>query len=80
MLTRVHDWLAFSNHTVGDGGSTSNSLEGIHDGIHVYVGGSGHMGSPDVAGRSKPVCVSYYTISLMNRVRSHLFLAPCQCR
>ncbi|KAJ3505393.1 hypothetical protein NLJ89_g7442 [Agrocybe chaxingu] len=31
MLTRVHDWTAFSNHTVGDGGSSSNSLEAIHD-------------------------------------------------
>ncbi|KAF8964476.1 common central domain of tyrosinase-domain-containing protein [Flammula alnicola] len=43
MLTRVHDWTAFSNHTVGDGGSSSNSLEAIHDGIHVDVGGNGHM-------------------------------------
>ncbi|KAF8188951.1 tyrosinase [Pholiota molesta] len=49
MLTRVHTWAAFSNHTVGDGGSTSNSLEAIHDGIHVDVGGNGQMGDPAVA-------------------------------
>nr|BAF74396.1 tyrosinase [Pholiota nameko] len=49
MLTRVHTWKAFSNHTVGDGGSTSNSLEAIHDGIHVDVGGGGHMADPAVA-------------------------------
>jgi len=49
MLTRVRTWPAFSNHTVGDGGSTSNSLEAIHDGIHVDVGGNGQMADPAVA-------------------------------
>ncbi|KDR79498.1 hypothetical protein GALMADRAFT_208846 [Galerina marginata CBS 339.88] len=49
MLSRVHTWPAFSNHTVGDGGSTSNSLEVIHDGIHVDVGGNGQMADPAVA-------------------------------
>ncbi|CAA7270513.1 unnamed protein product [Cyclocybe aegerita] len=49
MLTRVHDWTAFSNHTVGDGGSSSNSLEAIHDGIHVDIGGRGQMADPSVA-------------------------------
>jgi tyrosinase len=49
MLTRVTDWPGFSNHTPGDGGSTSNSLEAIHDGIHVDVGGAGQMGDPAVA-------------------------------
>jgi tyrosinase len=48
LLMRVHTWPAFSNHTVGDGGSTSNSLEAIHDEIHGYVGGQ--MGDPAVAG------------------------------
>jgi tyrosinase len=47
LLTRVHTWPAFSNHTVGDGGSSSNSLEAIHDGIHVDVGGD--MSDPSVA-------------------------------
>ncbi|KAJ4488015.1 tyrosinase [Lentinula aciculospora] len=50
LLTRVHSWPAFSNHTPDDGGSSSNSLEGIHDGIHVDVGGNGHMSDPSVAG------------------------------
>ena len=51
MLTRVTTWPAFSNHTVGDGGSTSNSIEAIHDDIHVYVGGDGQMGDRAVAGK-----------------------------
>ncbi|KZV73173.1 photo-regulated tyrosinase [Peniophora sp. CONT] len=50
MLTRVRTWEAFSNHDVGDGGSTSNSLEAIHDGVHSDVGGAGHMADPAVAG------------------------------
>lgn len=38
MLTRLHDWPDFSNHTQNPGGSTTaNSLESIHDSIHVYV-------------------------------------------
>ncbi|KAJ7088141.1 photo-regulated tyrosinase [Mycena epipterygia] len=49
LLTRVHTWPAFSNHTPGDGGSTSNSLEAIHDGIHTDVGGNGQMSDPSVA-------------------------------
>jgi tyrosinase len=49
LLTRVNTWPAFSNHSVDDGGSASNSLEGIHDGIHVDVGGNGHMSDPAVA-------------------------------
>ncbi|KAI0270057.1 tyrosinase [Gloeopeniophorella convolvens] len=50
LLTRVRTWPAFSNHTPGDGGSSSNSLEAIHDKIHDFVGGRGHMGDPAVAG------------------------------
>ncbi|KAN0140456.1 Common central domain of tyrosinase domain containing protein [Lactarius tabidus] len=48
VLTRVKTWPAFSNHTAGDGGSASNSLEAIHDEIHGYIGGQ--MGDPSVAG------------------------------
>jgi len=48
LLTRVSTWPAFSNHTPGDGGSSSNSLEAIHDEIHGYIGGQ--MGDPAVAG------------------------------
>ncbi|EKM54921.1 uncharacterized protein PHACADRAFT_259085 [Phanerochaete carnosa HHB-10118-sp] len=50
LLTRVHTWPAFSNHSTDDGGSASNSLEAIHDGIHVDVGGDGQMADPSVAG------------------------------
>ncbi|KAF9044148.1 tyrosinase [Panaeolus papilionaceus] len=49
MLTRVRTWPAFASHTVGDGGSSSNSIEAVHDSIHVYVGGNGHMSDPSVA-------------------------------
>jgi len=48
LLSRVHTWPAFSNHTSGDGGSASNSLEAIHDEIHGIIGGQ--MGNPAVAG------------------------------
>jgi len=50
LLSRVLSWPAFSNHTPGDGGSSSNSLEAIHDKIHGTIGG--HMGDPAVAGTS----------------------------
>ncbi|PBL03308.1 tyrosinase [Armillaria gallica] len=50
LLTLVHTWPAFSNHTVGDDCSNSNSLEEIHDGIHDNIGADGHMGDPAVAG------------------------------
>ncbi|KAJ7190769.1 photo-regulated tyrosinase [Mycena pura] len=50
MLTRVHTWPAFSNHSPDDGGSGSNSIEAIHDGIHTDVGGNGQMSDPSVAG------------------------------
>ena len=49
LCTRVNDWHAFSNHTPGDGGSASNSLEGIHDRVHGSVGGN--MRDPSIAGR-----------------------------
>ena len=57
LLTRVHTWPAFSNHTPDDGGSSSNSLEAIHDGIHVDVGGNGHMADPAVAGMLRELTV-----------------------
>ncbi|KAF8500854.1 photo-regulated tyrosinase [Russula emetica] len=47
LLSRVRTWPAFSNHSVGDGGSSSNSLEAIHDEIHGTIGG--HMGRPEFA-------------------------------
>jgi len=50
MLTRVQTWPAFSNSAVGDDGSTSNSLEGIHGAIHFNVGGRGQMADPALAG------------------------------
>ena len=48
LLTRVTTWPAFSNHTAGDGGSSSSSLEAIHDGLHDDIGGGGHMSDPSI--------------------------------
>ena len=45
-------WGQFSNHTwnqIHPGQGTLTSIEGIHDTIHVDVGGSGHMADPAVA-------------------------------
>ena len=80
MLTRIHDWNAFSNHTVGDGGSTSNSLEAIHDGIHGDVGGGGQMSDPGVAGDLQVLCFIYPLLIRLTSFRSHLLLAPLQRR
>ena len=51
-LFQPDPWGQFSNHTWNDihpDQGTLTSLEGIHDQIHVDVGGSGHMGDPAVA-------------------------------
>jgi len=51
LLSWVHDWDAFSNHSAHES-SVTNSLEAIHDQIHVDIGGTGHMGEISVAGKS----------------------------
>ncbi|PFH53631.1 hypothetical protein AMATHDRAFT_54855 [Amanita thiersii Skay4041] len=48
LLSWIHDWAQFSNHT-DDDNSITNSLEAIHDYIHVEVGGEGHMADTGVA-------------------------------
>ncbi|KIJ93713.1 hypothetical protein K443DRAFT_111646 [Laccaria amethystina LaAM-08-1] len=80
LLTRVSTWPAFSNHTVGDGGSSSNSLEAIHDGIHVYVGGNGQMGDPAVAGFD-PIFFLHHTnvdrlLSLWSALHPGVWVTP----
>ncbi len=50
MLMDVDDWFAFSNKKSGNAGTLSNSVEAIHDGIHVALGGS--MASSEAAGMS----------------------------
>ncbi|TFY66267.1 hypothetical protein EVG20_g4820 [Dentipellis fragilis] len=50
LMWKVKTWAAFSNIRIGDGGSSSNSVEAIHNSIHNLVGRKGHMGSPEVAG------------------------------
>jgi len=47
-LFSIDSWSLFSNHGTDNGG-TSNSLESIHDIMHVLVGGNGHMSDIPVA-------------------------------
>lgn len=55
MLTTLHTWPEFSNHTTKHG-PISSSLESVHDTIHNATGSGGHMSSGEVAGmfRSSP--------------------------
>ena len=79
LLTRVHTWPAFSNHSVDDGGSSSSSLEAIHDGIHVDVGGQGHMADPAVAGEYNSRSVNLFPFLIFSiSIRSYLLLASLQ--
>ncbi|KIY62440.1 Di-copper centre-containing protein [Cylindrobasidium torrendii FP15055 ss-10] len=48
-LTNVHTWPQFSNART-QAGSPADSIEAIHDDIHVLVGGIGHMGDISTAG------------------------------
>jgi hypothetical protein len=48
LLSNVHNWYAMSNHSAGDDGTATSSLEAIHDTVHGTIGG--HMGDPAVAG------------------------------
>ncbi|GJE90053.1 tyrosinase family protein [Phanerochaete sordida] len=47
-------WDEFSNHTTQslrkEDYYNINSLEGVHDGLHGFIGGNGHMSFPDYAG------------------------------
>ena len=79
MLTKVDTWQAFSNHTVGDGGSTSNSLEAIHNGIHVIVRRGGHMSNSAVSGEYTHTQYPSSFLIFIIRVQSYLLLASYQC-
>ena len=57
MLINVHEWPLFSNRTAAEEAKMFNSLEAIHDTIHLKVGGAvpnttirGDMGMNEVAG------------------------------
>ncbi|KZT27179.1 Di-copper centre-containing protein [Neolentinus lepideus HHB14362 ss-1] len=47
-------WDEFSNHTTEslreEDFVNSGSLEGVHDSVHLILGGNGHMADPDYAG------------------------------
>ncbi|KDQ53371.1 hypothetical protein JAAARDRAFT_197528 [Jaapia argillacea MUCL 33604] len=47
-------WDEFSNHTTESlrkkDYRNAGSLEGVHDSMHIIIGGNGHMGDPDYAG------------------------------
>ncbi|EPS96866.1 hypothetical protein FOMPIDRAFT_1018575 [Fomitopsis schrenkii] len=54
MLTRLNTWNYFSNHTTKQNPPVANSLETIHDNMHLLIGGNeqveGHMSEVPVAG------------------------------
>lgn len=54
MLTRLDTWDYFSNHTTKQNPPIANSLETIHDSMHILIGGNGevegHMSNVPVAG------------------------------
>ncbi|KAH9913106.1 uncharacterized protein B0H18DRAFT_1126575 [Fomitopsis serialis] len=54
MLTRLVTWNYFSNHTTKQNPPIANSLETIHDNMHLLIGGNeqyeGHMSDVPVAG------------------------------
>ncbi|KAK7032422.1 hypothetical protein VNI00_013170 [Paramarasmius palmivorus] len=53
-LDPAKEWDEFSNHTTESLSKEErcniDSLESIHDTIHVFIGGNGHMSHPDYAG------------------------------
>lgn len=58
MLTRLNTWNYFSNHTTKQNPPVANSLETIHDNMHLLIGGNeqveGHMSEVPVAGEHLP--------------------------
>lgn len=45
LMQTVHEWAPMSNTSDG-----LFSLEGVHNFIHLFIGGDGHMGEPAVSG------------------------------
>ena len=59
MLTHLVTWDYFSNHTTKQNPPIANSLETIHDNMHILIGGNGreaagHMSDVPVAGEHLP--------------------------
>nr|BAE48754.1 polyphenoloxidase [Agaricus blazei] len=80
MFNRVTTWAHFSSHTESSGGSTSNSIEAIHDNIHVLVGGRGHMSDPSVAAFD-PIFFLHHAnvdrmIALWSAIRYNVWTSP----
>ncbi|KIY68544.1 Di-copper centre-containing protein [Cylindrobasidium torrendii FP15055 ss-10] len=81
MLMYAKDWLSMSNHTPNPGRpATVSSLESIHDSIHDYVGGEGHMGNPIVAGFD-PIFMLHHAnvdriLSLWSALHPGLWVTP----
>jgi len=74
ILTNVNTWENFSNN------ATLDSLEHIHDKIHVKIGGqSGHMGDAAVAGIVDLVFSFHPERSFRVSLRSYLLFASYQC-
>ena len=57
LSTQGLSWYDFSNQSTGNTVPGANSIETLHDRLHVYFGQgrgalAGHMADPSVAGRS----------------------------
>jgi len=50
LLTAVTDYTNFSCTWPGGQTNTANNIENIHNGIHSFIGGFGHMAFPEMAG------------------------------
>ncbi|KAL5493071.1 hypothetical protein ACEPAI_4520 [Sanghuangporus weigelae] len=75
LLAFNQDWVTFSNHT-----SSGNSLESIHDQVHVLIGGNGHMANIPMAGFD-PIFFLHHTnvdrlLSLWQALNPTLWVVP----
>jgi tyrosinase len=80
MFNRAITWAHFSNHNEEPNGSTTNSIEAIHDNIHVLVGGDGHMSDPAVAAFD-PIFFLHHAnvdrmIALWSAIRYNVWTSP----
>ena len=73
LLAFNHDWVTMSNDTA-DG---ANSLEGIHDNIHFYIGGLGHMGDVPMAAFDPIFFLHHTNVSSCPTGRNWAALTSC---
>ncbi|KAJ7755497.1 photo-regulated tyrosinase [Mycena metata] len=77
-LMITSDWLQMSNHTRAINPSYANSLEAIHDGMHLNVGGrapnvAGHMSETDYAGHDPIFFLHHANVDYILELWQRLF-------